>query len=115
MADPITPEALHVLRHSLGVGERGNKPSYRNHFVTGDGTTDYPICMGLVDAGLMKRHPGSVLTGGDWCFTVTKAGRDLVEATKEPEPKLTRSQRRYREFLDHDTHLKFIDWLRRYA
>jgi len=62
MADPITLEALQVLRHSLGVGERGNKPAYRNHFVTGEGTTNYPTCMALVEVGFMKRHHGNVYT-----------------------------------------------------
>ena len=76
----MNSEQLLILRHSLGVGDDGKGRSYRNHFVTGEGSTDYPHCMALVDAGLMKRRKGNVLTGGDDLFTVTEAGREAAAA-----------------------------------
>lgn len=66
---------LHILRHSLGL-TRG-KEMFRNHFVTGEGSSDYPDCCALVDAGLMTRHKGNELSGGDDWFIVTDAGKAL--------------------------------------
>jgi hypothetical protein len=69
----MTPEQRDVMRHALGLGRSDRE--YRNHFVTGPGSADYPHCEALVAAGLMKRFPPSSLTGGDDCFTVTATGR----------------------------------------
>ena len=62
-----------ILRHSLGLG-RGDR-EYRNHFVTGPGSTDYPHCEALVASGLMTKSPGHPLSGGDPIYYVTEAGR----------------------------------------
>lgn len=78
----MNAEQKDILRHALGLG-RGSR-EYRNHFVTGKGSTDYPHCEALVAAGLMARLPPSALTGGDDCFTVTAAGR-LVARGKTPQ------------------------------
>jgi len=66
---------LHILRHALGTGEKGTKPSYRNHFVTGENSSDYADCMTLVADGLMVHCRGNALSGGDDIFMVTDAGR----------------------------------------
>ena len=71
----MNTEQLAILRHSLGLRDDGRGRAYRNHFVTGEGSTDYPHCMALVDAGLMTRRKGSALSGGDDIFIVTEAGR----------------------------------------
>lgn len=88
---------LHILQHALGVGTYGDKRSHRNHFVTGEGSLDYPVCKTLVDKGLMQIRPMSkALTGGDDCFVVTPKGVDYVALNspkRPPEPKLTRSQK----------------------
>ncbi|KIJ00446.1 hypothetical protein ST27_10110 [Xanthomonas phaseoli pv. phaseoli] len=107
----LTPEELDVLRHSLGTGENGRNPSYRNHFVTGEGSTDHPTCMQLVDLGLMQRRSGNALSGGDDVFTVTATGRAAESAQVEPAPKLSAGQRRYRAFLAADSGLTFGQWL----
>ena len=70
-----------ILRHALGLGRSDHE--YRNHFVTGPGSTDYPHCQALVAAGLMTRHDGHLISGGDPIFRVTKAGR--IAAWKLPE------------------------------
>ncbi|MDC9651478.1 hypothetical protein [Xanthomonas perforans] len=101
-----------MLRHSLGTGEYGRERSYRNHFVTGAGSTDHPTCMQLVELGLMQRHSGNALSGGDDIFTVTAAGRAAEAAQVEPTPKLTPGQRRYRAFLDADSGIDFGQWLK---
>lgn len=96
-AEPLVPNAkqIHVLQHSLGLTY--GRDEYRNHFVTGEGSVDYADCMALVDAGLMERRGFSALTGGDWCFTVTEAGKVVAH---DALPKLTKAQERYRRYLD---------------
>ena len=69
----MTNEQRDILRHALGLG-RGSR-EYRNHFVTGPGTTDYPHCEALVTAGLMRRRDLNPLSGGELLYSVTDAGR----------------------------------------
>lgn len=74
----LSPEQMHILRHSLGVPEPKQSNMYRNHFVTGEGSKDHPDCMELVELGLMTRRAGNQLTGGDDLFLVTEAGKVAV-------------------------------------
>ena len=69
---------LQILRHSLGLRDDGKGRAYRNHFVTGPGSTDYDDCEALVGAGLMRKHAGNSMTGGDPCYVVTEAGQHAV-------------------------------------
>lgn len=109
LAAGVPADELSILRHALGVGEDGCSPSYRNHFVTGEGGRDHALCMALVAAGLMTRHSGNALTGGSDVFGATSAGRLAAVGTP---PSLTLGQRRYNEYLRTDSNLSFIDWLR---
>jgi hypothetical protein len=102
---------LHILQHSLGLDEYGEGRQYRNHFVTGPGSDDWGHCVSLVGDGLMTQQRGNALTGGDDCFRVTPKGIDYVALNSPARPKLTRSQQRYREFLDADCGLSFREWL----
>lgn len=105
---------LHILQHSLGLDKYGEGRRYRNHFVTGSGSDDFPACRELVADGLMTELTGNALTGGDSVFYVTRAGIDFVannSAAKPPEKALTRSQRRYREWLRSDCGLSFRAWI----
>lgn len=111
--DQLPADALHILQHSLGVDQYGQGEQYRNRFVTGEGSTDHPTCMALVDAGLMTRHDGSSLPfGGMDLFYVTDAGKAFVAQNSPEPPKLTRSQQRYRRYLDADSSASFGEWLR---
>lgn len=74
----ITSEQRDILRHALGYGRR-TKPGWRNHFVTGPDTTDYPHCEAPVAAGLMQRFDGNLLSGGDTIYRVTEAGRAALK------------------------------------
>lgn len=107
-----SPEQLHILQHSLGVDQYGRGRQYRNHFVTGRGSDDHPHCMALVEAELMTRRDGNALSGGDDVFYVTQAGIAAVAEHSPPPPTLTRSQRRYEDFLDADSGMTFGEWLR---
>jgi hypothetical protein len=102
---------LHILQHALGLDGHGRGNSYRNYFVTGAGSTDFPHCTALVEAGLMRRTVGNSITGGDDVFRVTDAGCAYVAEHSPPPPKLTRSARRYQQFLDADSGLSFTEWL----
>ena len=73
----MTNEQRDVMRHALGLGRASRE--YRNHFVTGPGTTDYPHCEALVAAGLMRRREGNPLSGGDPIYSVTDAGRAALK------------------------------------
>lgn len=69
----MTPTQRELARHALGLSDRHRK-SYRNHFVTGEGSTDYPHWMAMVEAGYARRLAGSLLTGGDDLFKLTPSG-----------------------------------------
>jgi len=93
-------DLLQILQHSHGLDKFGRGTFYRNHFVTGEGSTDHPVCMEAVGLGLMDRHAGNALTGEMDAFTVTEAGRAYIAAHS---PKVDRKQRnrdRYSRFLD---------------
>jgi len=118
MTLPLPPvlgmEPLHILQHSIGADQHGRivRGGGRNHFVTGEGSDDYPHCMALVAAGLMTRRAGSAISGGDDIFHVTEAGRAYVAEHSPKPPKLTRSRQRYEAFLDADSGLTFGEWLK---
>jgi len=103
---------LHILQHSLGLDQYGRGREYRQHFVTGEGSTDYPVCMDLVARGMMVRRDGNELSGGDDIFIVTDAGRAYVASNSPEPPKLSRSAQRYRRYLDADSSLRFGEWLK---
>ena len=91
---------LHILQHSLGVDRFGRGPQYRNHFVTGEGSTDHPDCMKAVAQGLMERHAGSPLTGEMDLFVVTDAGREFVAIHSDKVDRKQKARDRYSRFLD---------------
>lgn len=98
--EQIATGLLHILQHSLGVDKFGRGDQYRNHFVTGEGSIDHPLCMMAVEQGLMTRHAGNALTGEMDLFLVTDAGRVFV-ARHSPKPdRKQRAKDRYSRFLD---------------
>lgn len=107
----LPADQLAIMRHALGLAEDGSGAPYRNHFVT---DSDDAQCRALEAQGLMKVHAmAPELTGGGVCFVVTPAGREAV-AGQAPKPKrLTRDQRRYRDWLSADCGLSFGAWLKR--
>lgn len=103
---------LHILQHSLGVDEFGRGEQYRNHFVTGEGSLDHPTCLLAVALGLMTMRAGNNLSGDMDVFHVTEAGKRCMAENSPPPPKITRSQRRYRAYLDADWfNGSFREWI----
>lgn len=91
---------LQILQHSLGVDEFGHGVQYRNHFATGPGGKDFELCNALVDVGLMRDLGKRDIWGQMHCFIVTQQGIDAVAAESPKPPKLSRSQKRYQEYLE---------------
>jgi len=111
----LSAEQLKILQHALGMDEYGRSGrGERNHFVTGPGSTDFASCVQLVDQGYMTRRSGSALYGGDDIFHATDVGRLAAQTCSPNPPRLTRSQKRYRAFLDHGSDLPFGQWLKHY-
>ncbi len=106
-------DGLHILQHSIGADQYGRivRGGGRNHFCTGEGR-DHSICMDLVRRGLMRRHAGSAISGGDDIFHVTPAGFVYVTEKSPAPPKLSRAQQRYEQWLREDCNMSFGDWLR---
>jgi hypothetical protein len=105
---------LHILQHALGLDGYGYGSGYRNHYVATEGSEDFERCQRHWKAARMDRHGPSPMYGGDtaYCYVVTPAGKRYVKEHSPKPPRLTRSQRRYREFLAQDTGLRFGEWLR---
>jgi hypothetical protein len=105
----LTPSQLQILQHSLGLDHYGQGRSSRNHFcASGDDVLD---CRALVRLGYMQEHPTTAVFP-DYNCSVTPAGHEAVLRESPPPPKLTRSQWRYRRFLEADSGLCFGEWLR---
>lgn len=108
----ITRAQLEILQHSLGLDEYGRGREYRNFFCAGGGDED--VCRELVALGLMKQHRTTEVYPYYNC-SVTDAGKQAVRDQSPAPPKLTRSQRRYRQFMDSgagDCGYSFGDWLK---
>lgn len=107
---------LHVLQHALGRNQYGKSrdggEDYRNHFCAGEGHADFATCREAVAQGLMQEHAPREISGGDYIFTVTDAGKAHIAEHSPPEPKLTRGQARYRRWLAADCGMTFGEWLR---
>lgn len=115
----LTPDQLHILQHSLGLDAyglyKGEREGYRNRYVVGPEGDAYAQCRELVAIGFMVEHPPREIFGGMSCFVVTDLGREAVAEQSPPAPKLTRGQKRYQRFLDHDNGMPFREWLRSYG
>lgn len=108
----MRPELLHILRHSLGLDDKGRGCAYRNHFATGPDGDDFKLCQELVSLGYMKDRGTQCMWGGMHAFAVTEEGYKAEEQFR-PVEKLTRSQRRYRSWLKADCGMSFGEWLKR--
>lgn len=102
---------LRILQHSLGCDQYGRGCSSRNHFVTDESSDDGRACLELVSLGLMTNDGPRALCGGMSVFHVTINGRSQMRFQSPEPPPLTRSQRRYEEYLRSDSGASFREWL----
>lgn len=98
----MTPKQLQILQHALGADQYGRRPyDSRNHFVTDTASTDGHDCESLVGLGLMVNNGSHrELTGGMTLYRVTDDGINAMLRESPAPPKLTRSQRRYQDWLN---------------
>jgi DNA-binding PadR family transcriptional regulator len=98
-----TKEEAEVLLHTSRTGR----------FVTGDAEV-----AAMAKKGWLHDHGAQALAGGDHYYTTTMKGREVLNAWKAaqppppPEPKLTKSQRRYREYLRSEVNESFGEWIK---
>lgn len=78
----LTDKQRELARHALGL-PNARRQSYRNHFVTGPGSSDYVAWQAMVAAGFATRRAGSPLTGGDDLFRLNRAGAELALIGRE--------------------------------
>ena len=100
----MTPRQLEILQHSLGVDQYGRTPKgytpfTRNHFCAGP--ADELDCRALIEMGFMVQHQTTEVFPDFNCSVTYKGQGAMKKASPEP-PKLTRSQLRYRRFLEAD-------------
>lgn len=98
MSDTTTKQD-DVLMHTLGLRIDDDGDSYRNHYVTG--SEPCAEILALVAGGLMEetRRP-EFLNVNDRNYRVTDLGKArALSARSRRRPKLTRGQKRYRDWL----------------
>lgn len=115
----MTPEQLHILQHSLGAdkygcnqdGIRGGK-FYRDYYCAGlDNDDVIGDILYLVSQGWM-RAGHKLNEGRDQYFFVTQLGITAMLNASPTGPKLTRDQKRYRDFLNADCDYSFGEYLK---
>ena len=104
----LTNEELDIIQHATGRNYTPRR--VRNYFLAGAGP-DLSICRSLVDRGFMRGGQAVGWCAGDTHFSVTPEGESAYFAQR-PQKSLSRSQKRYRDWLAADSSLKFGEWLR---
>jgi hypothetical protein len=108
----LSDEQLHVLQHSLGVDKYGRGEHYRNRYVCDTGN---PVIDSLVSAGLMVDASAPSFCDGMHCYMVTDDGKRAMFSNSPEPPKLTRSQKRWKRFVDSgakEVGWSFPEWLK---
>jgi hypothetical protein len=111
----LTTRQLEILQHALGVDQYGQGEMYRNHFCAGG--DDEATCRELVALGFMRLWSNADPNTGEtpgfpyYNCSVTESGKAAMLAQSPLAPKLTRSQERYRRFLNADSGMSFKEWL----
>jgi len=114
IAKELSKAEVQILQHSLGLTKKdsyGNAKEYRNNFCTGPESTDFKYCRGLTEAGLMRDDGPRQGYNGMHIFFVTEAGKKTAWDHMVVPMKLTKSQRRYRDWLNEDSGQTFAEWL----
>jgi hypothetical protein len=83
----MTETQRQLARHALGFPNKTNT-SYRNHFCTGPGSTDYPEWEAMVVAGEAVKRTGPHWGGDDMFYLTLKGGL----AARDPKEHLSREE-----------------------
>lgn len=109
VADPLDA----ILCHMRGLNERCDD-SDRNLFVSGGSGEDFERLIALEAGGFVERlRTPKFCAASDVVWRCTDLGSARARtAHNRAKPKLTRSQRRYLDFLNADCGASFGEWLR---
>ncbi len=110
VADPLDQ----ILCHMRGLDEWTDK-AYRDNYVTGPGCDGFDKLKQLEREGFVyqSRRPGFI-PSDSVVFRCTDLGKARAQsAHNRAKPKLTRSQKRYRDYLAEDSSETFGEWLMR--
>lgn len=110
----LTQEQLHNLQHAIGADQYGRivRGGGRNFFGTDKDSKDGQVCESLVVLGLMWPR-GFYELYQEHVYHVTEAGIDAVRKCSPSPPKVSRSKRRYQEWIDNASDsYSFGDWLK---
>ena len=89
---------IELLLHTTGLRDPYCKESYRNHFVACGCGDDIPMLLVLCNEGLMEEvTPPGFLPSSDRVFRATACGMAVAKAH---QPRRTRAQRRYHDYLN---------------
>ena len=110
----MTPRQLEIIQHALGCDQYGRSPKgctpyYRNQYCAGG--DDEAVCRALVELGFMQQHKTTEWLPYFNC-SVTPAGIKAMRDESQAPPKLTRSQKRYRDYLNADLDISFREYMK---
>jgi len=109
----LTANQLCVLQHMLGLDQHGRGAQYRNHYcIPVNAVDDDFVALAKMEGAGYTVRGRTINDGRDQLWHVTDAGVRACRAASPPEPKLTRSQQRYRAFLRADFGCEFGEWLK---
>lgn len=77
----MTPKQVELARHALGLKERSGR-SYRNRFWAGEGHSDFPDWLAMVEAGDAVRQQTSASVNND-LFYLTRKGAEKALLPRE--------------------------------
>lgn len=74
----LTAEEIRILKHTLGVRTTMIE-SYRNYFMTGPDTTDYPVVEEITKKGFMQKQPYKLdEINESYIYSVTNEGKEFL-------------------------------------
>lgn len=77
------------------------------------GSALHKICSRLSESGMLEDRGAVEWCAGEIAYAITPAGRTEAKRQEEQDvPRLKRSQLMYRQFLNEDPGVRFMDWLR---
>lgn len=107
----MTPRQLEIMQHCWGADVYGRRQRFSscNYFCAG--VKDEGDCRALIAMGYMQGHRRTDSFPYLNC-SCTDVGVLAMNRESPAPPRLTRSQQRYRRFLDADSEMSFRDWIR---
>jgi hypothetical protein len=107
----VTPRQLEILQHAISADQYGRRKQFDTRNFCCAGVDDEPTCRELVALGYMVQHARTEAYPYFNC-SVTDAGKKAMRDESPAPPKLTRSQKRYQDYLSADSSMNFGEWMK---